>query len=119
MADKTTDSTQPESTAKTEGLTIVTPGEDRDIREEAVDRDDPPVADLARELPPEVKKAVRREGTWEGDAGRHDGDDAQETSAHSAALRTTATEGPEGSRHAQAPTRPCPERAALTGIEAV
>lgn len=80
MADKTTDSTQPESTAETEGLTIVTPSEDRDIREEAVDRDDPPVADLARELPPEVKKAVRREGTWEGDAGRHDGDGAQETS---------------------------------------
>ena len=80
MADKTTDSTQPESTAETEDLTVVTPGEKRDIREEPVDRDDPPVADLARELPPEVKDAVRNEGTWEGDPGRHDGDEAQETS---------------------------------------
>jgi len=80
MADKTTDSTQPESTAQTEGLTVVEPGAKRDIRDEAVDRDDPPVADLARELPPEMKDAVRKEGTWEGDAGRHDGDDTQETS---------------------------------------
>lgn len=80
MADKTTDSTQPESTAETEDLTVVIPGEERDIRRESVDRDDPPVADLARELPPEMKDAVRSEGTLEGDAGRHDGDDAQETS---------------------------------------
>lgn len=80
MANKTTDSTQPDSTAKTEDLTVVTPGEERDIRLEPVDRDDTPVADLARELPPEIKEAVRSEGTWEGDAGRHDGDDAQETS---------------------------------------
>jgi len=87
MADKTTDSTQPESTAHTENLTIVTPGEDRDIRKEPIDRDDPPVADLARELPPEVKDAVRREGTWEGDAGRHDGDDAQETSGELSGVR--------------------------------
>ena len=80
MAEKNTDSTQPESTAETEDLSVFTPDEDRVIRKEPVDRDDPPVADLARELPPEVKEAVRREGTWEGDAGRHDGDDAQETS---------------------------------------
>lgn len=78
MADKTTDSTQPDSTAETEDLTVVTPGEDRDIRKEPKDRDDPPVADLARELPPEIKDAVRREGDWEGDAGRHDADDAQD-----------------------------------------
>ncbi|OSP53523.1 hypothetical protein [Pseudoruegeria sp. SK021] len=80
MADKTTDSTQPESTAETEDLTVVSPGEERDLRMEPVDRDDPPVADLARELPPEIKDAVRSEGTWEGDAGRHDDDAAQETS---------------------------------------
>lgn len=80
MTDKSTDSTQPESTAAAEDLTVVTPGEERVIRKEPVDRDDPPVADLARELPPEMKDAVRREGTWEGDAGRHDGDRAQETS---------------------------------------
>ncbi|AEI96297.1 hypothetical protein [Roseobacter litoralis] len=80
MADKTTDSTQPESTAETEDLSVFIPGEDRGISKEPIDRDDPPVADLARELPPEVKDAVRREGTWEGDAGRHDGDDAQDSS---------------------------------------
>ncbi|MEM1301187.1 MAG: hypothetical protein AAGH17_01290 [Pseudomonadota bacterium] len=79
MADKTTDSTQPESTAETEGLSVVTPGEIRDIKLEEVDRDDPPVADLARELPPEAKEAVRLEGVWAGDAGRHDADDAQDT----------------------------------------
>lgn len=88
MADKTTDSTQPESTAETEGLTVVTPGEERNIRKEAVDRDDPPVADLARELPPEIKEAVRSEGTWDGDAGRHDGDDAQETSGELSGIRS-------------------------------
>ncbi|MFU1477541.1 hypothetical protein ACM25N_07480 [Roseovarius sp. C7] len=85
---KTTDSTQPDATAHTEDLTEVTPGEDRNIRKLPVDRDDPPVADLARELPPEVKDAVRREGTWEGDAGRHDGDDAQETSGALSGLET-------------------------------
>lgn len=88
MADKTTDSTQPESTAETENLTLITPGEDRNIRVEPVDRDDPPVADLARELPPEMKDAVRREGTWAGDAGRHDGDDAQETSGALSDIKT-------------------------------
>ena len=82
MADKNIDSTQPESNAhaETEGLTIVTPGEERVISKEPVDRDDRPVADLARELPPEAKEAVRQEGTWAGDAGRHDGDDTQEVS---------------------------------------
>ncbi|MGJ8610244.1 MAG: hypothetical protein ACSHWY_04075 [Octadecabacter sp.] len=80
MADKTTDSTQPEAGVHTEGLTIVTPGERDHIQTEEADRDDPPVADLARELPPEMKEAVRQEGTWDGDAGRHDGDDAQEVS---------------------------------------
>lgn len=78
MADKTTDSTQPASTAETEDLNNVTPGEERDIREEPKDRDDPLVADLARELPPEVKDAIRQEGDWAGDAGRHDADDAQD-----------------------------------------
>lgn len=80
MADKHIDSTQPGSTdeVETEGLTKVTPGQERDIRKEPKDRDDPPVADLARELPPEIKDAVRREGDWAGDAGRHDGDDAQD-----------------------------------------
>lgn len=76
MTDKTTDSTQPESTAQTEGLTIVKPGARDHIRTEEVDRDDPPVADLARELPSEMKDALRQEGDWAGDAGRHDGDDA-------------------------------------------
>ncbi len=80
MADKTTDSTQPEADVHTEGLTIVTPGERNDIETEEVDRDDTPVADLARELPPEMKEAVKQEGTWDGDAGRHDGDDTQEVS---------------------------------------
>ncbi|WP_281981392.1 hypothetical protein [Thalassorhabdomicrobium marinisediminis] len=83
MADKKNiDSTQPQSeaTPETENLTIVTPGEERDIRKEPRDRDDPPVADLARELPPEIKDAVRREGDWAGDPGRHDGDDTQEVS---------------------------------------
>ncbi|WP_147126490.1 hypothetical protein [Shimia ponticola] len=79
MAEKTTDSSQPDSSAETEGLTIVTPGQTREIQLEEKDRDDPPVADLARELPPEAKDAVRLEGDWEGDAGRHDADDAQET----------------------------------------
>lgn len=78
MADKNIDSSQPGSDAQTEGLTVIEPGETRDIRKEPKDRDDPPVADLARELPPEVKDAVRREGDWAGDAGRHDADDAQD-----------------------------------------
>ena len=80
MADKTIDSTQPGSTAEaeTEDLTKVTPGERSDIEIEEKDRDDPPVADLARELPPEVKDAVRKEGTWEGDGDRNDADDAEE-----------------------------------------
>ena len=80
MTDKTTDSTQPESTAETEGLTVVVPGETRDMRKDYTDREDPPVADVARELPSDVKDALDQEGLWEGDAGRHDGDDAQETS---------------------------------------
>jgi len=78
MTDKTTDSTQPESTAQTEGLTIVKPGSRDTILTEGADRNDPPVADLARELPPEIKDAVYQEGDWAGDAGRHDGDDAQQ-----------------------------------------
>lgn len=80
MTDKKIDSTQPEADAHTEGLTIVKPGERTYIQTEEADRDDPPVADLARELPSEMKDAVRQEGTWEGDAGRHDGDDTQEVS---------------------------------------
>lgn len=80
--DKKVDSTQPQSGAKVEkeNLTVITPGQDRDIRKEPVDRDDPPVADLARELPPEMKEAVKQEGDWAGDPGRHDGDDTQEVS---------------------------------------
>jgi len=77
MADQKIDSTQPEADAQTEGLTIVKPGERDHIQTEEIDRDDPPVADLARELPPEMKDAVQREGDWKGDAGRHDADDAQ------------------------------------------
>lgn len=77
MTDKTTDSTQPEAEATTEGLTIVKPGERSHILTEEADRDDPPVADTARELPSEMKDAVRLEGDWEGDAGRHDADNAQ------------------------------------------
>ncbi len=80
MTDKSIDSTQPESEARTEGLTIVRPGARDQIETEEVDRDDPPVADLARELTPEQKDAVRQEGDWAGDAGRHDVDDAQEIS---------------------------------------
>lgn len=78
MTDKRTDSTQPEANVTTEGLTIVRPGERSHIQTEEVDRDDPPVADLARELPSEAKDAVRLEGDWAGDAGRHDADDAQD-----------------------------------------
>lgn len=80
MADKNIDSTQPEANVSTEGLTIVEPGERDQIQTEEVDRDDPPVADLARELPKEMKDAVQSEGDWAGDAGRHDGDDTQEVS---------------------------------------
>ena len=79
MADKAIDSTQPASEAETEGLTVVTPGEDRDIRIEEVDSDEAPVADAARELPPEIKDAVRQEGTWEGDGDENQADDIQET----------------------------------------
>lgn len=79
MADKAIDSTQPASEAETEGLTVVTPGEDRDIRIEEVDYDEAPVADAARELPPEIKDAVRQEGTWEGDGDENQADDIQET----------------------------------------
>ena len=79
MADKAIDSTQPASEAETEGLTVVTPGEDRDIRIEEVDFDEAPVADAARELPPEIKDAVRQEGTWEGDGDENQADDIQET----------------------------------------
>ena len=80
MADKNIDSTQPGSLdeAQTDGLTKVTPGEDRDIRKEPVDRDDPPVADLARELPPEFKDANRLEGDWSGDGDENLADDAQD-----------------------------------------
>ncbi|MEL6608788.1 MAG: hypothetical protein AAFO93_07740 [Pseudomonadota bacterium] len=79
MADKAIDSTQPASEAETEGLTVVTPGKDRDIRIEEVDYDEAPVADAARELPPEIKDAVRQEGTWEGDGDENQADDIQET----------------------------------------
>ncbi len=78
MTDKTTDSTQPESSAQTEGLTRVEPGHTRNIRSEPVDRTDPPVADLARELSPEIKDAVRREGDWADDGDRNNADDAQD-----------------------------------------
>ncbi|MEL6959357.1 MAG: hypothetical protein AAGL89_10445 [Pseudomonadota bacterium] len=78
MTDKTTDSTQPESTADTEGLTIVRPGDRDHIRTEEVDRDDPPVADLARELTPEQKDANRLEGDWSGDGDVNHADDAQD-----------------------------------------
>ncbi|WP_296418179.1 hypothetical protein [Pseudooctadecabacter sp.] len=81
MVDKTTDSTQPDSTAEAQGLSIVTPGESRDIRTEEVDRDDPPVADLARELPPEMKDAIRLEGDWSGDGDVNHADDAQDATA--------------------------------------
>ncbi|MGR3434826.1 MAG: hypothetical protein ACU0CO_08075 [Shimia sp.] len=87
MADepeKTIDSTQPEAdvTVNEDTLTAVTPGEARPATTEEVDRDDPPVADLARELPPEVKDAVRQEGTWEDpDDARNHGDMAQEADA--------------------------------------
>lgn len=79
MADKAIDSTQPEADVSTEGLTIVTPGERSHIQTDEVDRDDPPVADLARELPPEAKDAVRLEGDWKGDPGRHDADASQDS----------------------------------------
>lgn len=78
MADKTTDSTQPESRAETQGLTEVTPGENRDIRVEEADRSDPPVADLARELPKDIKDANRLEGDWSGDGDVNHADDAQD-----------------------------------------
>ncbi|SLN31562.1 hypothetical protein [Pseudooctadecabacter jejudonensis] len=81
MTDKTTDSTQPDSTADTQGLTEVTPGENRDIRIEEIDRDDPPVADLARELPKGVKDANRLEGDWSGDGDVNHADDAQDAAA--------------------------------------
>lgn len=78
MTEKTTDSTQPESTAQTEGLTIVRPGDRDAIVTEEADRDDPPVADLARELPSEVKDANRLEGDWSGDGDVNHADDAEE-----------------------------------------
>ena len=78
MADKTTDSTQPESTAETEELTIVRPGARDHIQTEEVDRDDPPVADLARELPEDIKDANRLEGDWSGDGDENHADDAQD-----------------------------------------
>jgi len=77
MAEKTTDSTQPESDADTNGLTEVTPGQNRDIRIEERDRDDPPVADIARELPPKIKDANRLEGDWSGEGDQNHADDAQ------------------------------------------
>ena len=78
MTEKTTDSTQPESKAQTEGLTIVRPGDRDAIVTEEVDRDDPPVADLARELPGELKDANRLEGDWSGDGDVNHADDAEE-----------------------------------------
>ena len=42
MTDKTTDSTQPESTAQTEGLTVVKPGDRSHIQLEEVDVTIPP-----------------------------------------------------------------------------
>ena len=78
MAEKTIDSTQPDSTADTEGLTPVDPGKRETIRTEEVDRDDPPVADLARELTQEQKYANRLEGDWSGDGDENHADDAQD-----------------------------------------
>jgi len=78
MTDHKTDSTQPDSTAKTEGLTVVTPDQDRTIRTEETDRDDPPVADTARELPKDIKDANRLEGDWSGDGDENHADDAQD-----------------------------------------
>ena len=77
MTDKTLDSTQPGSGATTEGLTIVRPGKRDHIRTEEVDRDDPPVADLARELPQDIKDANRLEGDWSGDGDENHADAAE------------------------------------------
>ncbi len=78
MADKTTDSTQPGSGTHTENLTEIPNAGAAQLTElEEVDRDDRPVADLARELPPEQAEAIKQEGDWAGDAGNHLGDDGQ------------------------------------------
>ncbi|MEM1375083.1 MAG: hypothetical protein AAGF78_11960 [Pseudomonadota bacterium] len=79
MTEKTTDSTQPGSDAHVENLTEVTPEARDRIELEEADRDDPPVADLARELTPEEKEAMRLEGDWSGDGDVNHADDAQAT----------------------------------------
>ncbi|MGR3493233.1 MAG: hypothetical protein ACU0DW_14335 [Shimia sp.] len=74
------DSSQPESDANPESLKPVDAGQHTAPDIEPVDRDDPPVADLARELPPEAKDAVRLEGDWDDEDGeRNYADMAQET----------------------------------------
>lgn len=78
MTEKTIDSTQPGSGAQAEGLTEIPNAGAAQLTElEELDRDDRPVADLARELPPEQAAAVGEEGDWAGDAGNHLGDDGQ------------------------------------------
>ncbi|MEM6729028.1 MAG: hypothetical protein AAF618_11050 [Pseudomonadota bacterium] len=79
MTEKAIDSTQPGAEAHVEDLTEVTPKARRKAEIEEVDYSDPPVADLARELPPEAKEAVRQEGDWAGDGDRNDADEAQDT----------------------------------------
>lgn len=83
MTDKTTDSSQPESSAQVDGLNTVSPKTPRNIRMEEVDRDDPPVADLARELPSEIKEANRQEEDWSGAAEGdvNPADDAQDATS--------------------------------------
>ncbi|MEL7301186.1 MAG: hypothetical protein AAFM92_12455 [Pseudomonadota bacterium] len=77
MAEKAIDSTQPDANAHAEDLTEVTPGERKAKRTEETDYSDPPVADLAQELPPEAKEAMRLEGDWSGDGDENHADDAQ------------------------------------------
>ncbi|MEL6914445.1 MAG: hypothetical protein AAFP13_08075 [Pseudomonadota bacterium] len=78
MAEKAIDSTQPDADAHAEHLTEVTPRARKMKQVEEVDYTDPPVADLARELPPEAKEAMRLEGDWSGDGDENHADDAQE-----------------------------------------
>ena len=77
MTDKTLDSTQPGSDAQVEDLTIVRPGGRDHIQTEEADRNDPPVADLARELPEDIKDANRLEGDWSGDGDENHADAAE------------------------------------------
>lgn len=77
------DSTQPGSKAKVNltdnDLSTVDSPDGRAATIEESDDNDVPVADLARELPPEMKEAVDEMGTWSGRPGSHRADNAEDT----------------------------------------